>query len=171
MDPNRCFCRISEGASQPSTNLGSCLERTWETGLHWSQCREASRCRLCQRLLAGCTSPPGLQSCGNHAAVQSVVQMKALIIPISKNRLMLSGRRTYAEVGVLRLPADVLHTILVTVSQDLPASSSPSAGLPAPWGRGKRAPQTSSQAHAELGDRLVRHPARVDVGWLGSIPV
>lgn len=129
VDPNRCFCKTSEGASQPSTNPGPGLERTWETGSHWSQHGEPSCCRLCWQL-TGCGSPPGLQSGGNRAAVQSAVQMKAPIIPISKNRLMLSGRRTYAEVGVLQLPADALRTILVAVSQDLPAalpaSSSPS---------------------------------------------
>lgn len=75
----------------------------------WSLCRAVSCCRLCLRLPMGCMSPPGLQSGGSGAAAQSAAQMKAPIIPISRNGLTLNGRRTYAEVGVLRLPRLCLH--------------------------------------------------------------
>lgn len=178
MDPNGCFCGISEGASQPSTNPGPGLERTWQTGSHWSRRREASCCRLCWRLPDGRVSPPGLQSGGNPAAVQSAVRTKALVIPVSKNWLTLSGRRTRAEVGELRLPADAPRTVLVTVSRDLPAAlpaSSSSPAEPTPRGcrlRGDGATMlhASSQAHAELGDSLGRQPQGGTWGWLGSIP-
>lgn len=86
---------------------------------------------------------------------------------------MLSGRRTRAEVGVLRLPADAPRTVLVTVSRDLPAALPASSSSPQSPRRGAAGSVGTGQPCSTLHPRHTQSletAAGVDVGlaWLDS---